>query len=75
MLPINAVPRDPDTETSHAVDIVFVILVARYVCYLGSVFYLWLVSRSSHYIVLLLLFGIIALQYRYATNKCCSTCA
>jgi hypothetical protein len=62
MQAINVVPHVQDTSTSHTVDIVFIILVARYVCYLGSVFYHWLVSRSSNYSVLLLLFGIIALQ-------------
>jgi hypothetical protein len=48
MLPIHIIPQVPDTATSHAPDIVFIMLVVRYVCYLSSVFYCWLVSRSSN---------------------------
>jgi hypothetical protein len=73
MLPITIVIPFPVAATYHAFDMVFIIVVVRYVCYLQSVFYWWLVSHSSTYSVALLILGKIALKFRYATNNYCHT--
>jgi hypothetical protein len=48
MLTTNLVPLVPGTSITHVIDIVLIMLVVSYVWYLVSVFYCWLVSRSSN---------------------------
>jgi hypothetical protein len=42
--PTNLVVSVLYTVTSHVVDIVFIMIVVSYVCYLGPVIYCWLAS-------------------------------